>query len=295
MSRKLLLARSETSRTACARGMLRTGVDEKTGELLTSAVPAARVGWAAGLVSGMAGALMAGHFNACDVDQLASGEDAAGRKLPSHAWMALRRLGWTLTAPEGVKANDRIARMAQEQAGRSLRSAKWRADLATGVPAAWPADPKKRTTQEWDQVREAVPGGQFLAPSVIKSRTRQAVAFQRKHRRLPVDVFELEPTPRIATMLLLSACDGQQASIERTDDPTRALLRLQLPTRPDPASYADWPAPSPCPRRSGPVRSCTCPPCVSGAAGCGPISPTPTLSPKPSAPDPPWHSAWTGA
>src|SRR5258708_26898696 len=126
MSRKLLLAEGETSRTACARGMLRTGVDEKTGELLTSAVLAERVGWGADLVSGMAGALSAGHWNASDVDQLASGEDAGRRKLPSNAWMALRRLGWTVTAPEGVKANDRIVRMAQEQAGRSLRSAKWR-------------------------------------------------------------------------------------------------------------------------------------------------------------------------
>ncbi|WP_342786910.1 zinc ribbon domain-containing protein [Streptomyces tailanensis] len=42
-------------------------------------------------------------------------------------------------------------------------------------------------------------------------------------------------------MLLLSACDGQQATIERgEDDPQRALLRLQLPTRHDPRSYRDW-------------------------------------------------------
>ncbi|MFD7282003.1 zinc ribbon domain-containing protein [Streptomyces sp. NPDC059862] len=41
-------------------------------------------------------------------------------------------------------------------------------------------------------------------------------------------------------MLLLSACDGQQATIERADDPGRALLRLQLPTRPAPSSYKDW-------------------------------------------------------
>jgi hypothetical protein len=41
-------------------------------------------------------------------------------------------------------------------------------------------------------------------------------------------------------MLLLSACDGQQAGIERADERGRALLRLQLPTRPDPRSYADW-------------------------------------------------------
>ncbi|MEV0811456.1 hypothetical protein [Micromonospora sp. NPDC050200] len=54
--------------------------------------------------------------------------------------MALRRLGWTATTPEGVKVNDRIVRMAQEQAGRALRSAKWRADLTAGVLSTWPAE-----------------------------------------------------------------------------------------------------------------------------------------------------------
>ncbi|MFJ2582703.1 zinc ribbon domain-containing protein [Kitasatospora aureofaciens] len=240
MSRKLFLAEGETSRTACARGLLRTGVDEKTGELLTAATLAQRVDWAVDLVSGLTGTLLTGHWNASDVDTLASGQDAGGRKLPANAWMALRRLGWTVTAPDGVRVNDRIVRMAQEQAGRALRSAKWRADLTAGVLATWPADPGKRTADEWDAVREAVPGGQFLPSSVIKSRTRQTAAFERRHGRLPVDVFELEPTPRTARMLLLSACDGQQATIERTDEPGRALLRLQLPTRPDPASYKDW-------------------------------------------------------
>ncbi len=42
-------------------------------------------------------------------------------------------------------------------------------------------------------------------------------------------------------MLLLAACDRQQATIERSDtDPGRVLLRLQLPTRADPRSYRDW-------------------------------------------------------
>ncbi|MFC5954553.1 zinc ribbon domain-containing protein [Streptomyces pratens] len=239
MSRKLQLAEGETSRTACARGLLRTGVEEKTGELLTASVLAERIDWVMGLVSDMAGKLTAEHWNNLDVDVLASGEDASGRKLPSNAWMALRRLGWTVNSD--AKVNDRIVRMAQEQVGRSLRSTKWRADLTCGVLTSWPADPAKRTADEWDAVREAVPGGQHLPSSVIKSRTRQAVAYERKHGRLPVDVFELEPAPRIARMLLLSACDGQQAAIERHEtDPGRALLRLQLPTRPDPQSYRDW-------------------------------------------------------
>ncbi|WP_055691879.1 zinc ribbon domain-containing protein [Streptomyces prasinus] len=241
MSRKLPVGEGETSRTACARGLLRAAVDEKTGELMSASLLAERVGWAVDLVSGMTSELIAERWNTTDVDILASGEDVGGRKLPSNAWMALRRLGWTVTAPGGVKVNDRIVRMAQEQAGRTLRCAKWRVDLTFGVLGAWPADPARRTAQEWDAVREAVPGGRHLPSSVIKSRTRQIAAFARKHGRMPADVFQLEAALRVARMLLLSACDGQQATIERHEsDPGRALLRLQLPTRSDPCSHRDW-------------------------------------------------------
>ncbi|MGE5131932.1 MAG: zinc ribbon domain-containing protein [Gemmatimonadota bacterium] len=240
MSRKLPLAQGETSRTACARALIRAGVDEETGEILSSAALVERVGWCADLVAGMTSSLVAGHWNTGDVEMLASGVDAGGRKLPSNAWMALRRLGWTTAAPEGVKVNDRIVRMAQEQAGRAVRSVKWRADLAAGILAAWPADPRKRTPEEWEQVRKAIAGGEYLPSSVIRSRTRQVAAFERKHGRLPADLFELEPVARMARMLLLAACDGQQATVERSGDGRRALLRLQLPTRPDPQKYADW-------------------------------------------------------
>ncbi|MFF4259166.1 zinc ribbon domain-containing protein [Streptomyces sp. NPDC001663] len=241
MSRKLPLADGETSRTACARALIRTGVDEKTGELLTAAALMERVGWCTGLVAQMTGTLLAEHWNTTDVDVLAAGQDAGGRKVPSNAWMALRRLGWTTAPDEGVKVNDRIVRMAQEQAGRALRSVKWRADVVDGVLAAWPADPKKRTPEEWDHVRAAIPGGEYLPSSIIRSRTRQITAFERKHGRLAADLFELEPTPRVPRMLLLAACDRQQATIERlATEPTKALLRLQLPTRPDPQMYADW-------------------------------------------------------
>ncbi|MEO6088407.1 MAG: hypothetical protein ABIQ18_35370 [Umezawaea sp.] len=219
---------------------MRAGVVEKSGEFLSAAVLAERVGWCADLVSGMVAGLLAGHWNTVDVDMLASGVDAAGRRLPSNAWMALRRLGWAVAPPTEVTVNDRIVRMAQEQAGRVLRSATWRTGLTAGVLATWPADPAKRTPQEWDSVRGAVSDGRFLPSGVIRSRTRQIAAFARKRGRLPGDVFELESAPGVARMLLLSACDGQQATIERADDPHRVLLRLQLPTRPDPRSYQDW-------------------------------------------------------
>ena len=241
MSRNLPPGEGETARTACAPGLLRTAVEEETGETLSPAALADRVGWAVGLVSGMACEVMAAHWNATDVDALASGVDAGGRALPSNAWMALRRLGWAALPPVGVRVNDRIVRMAQESAGRALRLAGWRAGVIAGILATWPASPAGRTAEEWDAVREAVPGGRHLPSSVISSRTRQAAAFERKHGRLPADVFELEPAPPMALVLPLSACDRQQATMERHDgDPGRALLRLQLPTRADPGSYRDW-------------------------------------------------------
>ncbi|MGW8779580.1 zinc ribbon domain-containing protein [Streptomyces sp. NPDC055796] len=184
--------------------------------------------------------LVAAHWNADDVAALASGKDSEGRKLPSNAWMALRRLGWATAPPRGVRVNDRIVRMAQEQAGRTLRSAQWRAELVSGVLGSWPADPSGRTADEWVQVRAAVPGGRHLSSGVIKGPTRQIEAFLKTNGGLPADVFELESAPRTSRMLLLSACDGQQAGIERADVPDRALLRLQLPTRPDPRSHRDW-------------------------------------------------------
>ena len=285
MSRKPPLGESETARTACAPGLLRTAVEEETGELISAPVLAERVGWAAGLVSGMAATLTAGHWTAADVGVLASGVDAAGRALPSSAWMALRRLGWAAGPPEGIRVNDRIVRMAQETAGRALRSAKWRADVTAGILATWPASPARRTPEEWDAVREAIPGGRHLPSSVISSRTRQAAVFEREHGRLPADLYEMEPAPPAARMLLLSACDRQQATIERHESrPGPGTAAAATPCLPRPRSPAGTgrgsPARSCCRRRSRRTRCCTCLPCASARAVSALTSPTPTPCPS---------------
>ncbi|MGW5667128.1 hypothetical protein [Micromonospora sp. NPDC003776] len=101
MSRMVSLAEGEASRTACVRAFVRAGVDEQTGKVLSQAVLAERVGWCADLVAGMVSGLLAQRWNAVDVQVLASGVDVGGRRLPSNAWMALRRLGWTATVPDG--------------------------------------------------------------------------------------------------------------------------------------------------------------------------------------------------
>jgi hypothetical protein len=221
--------------------LVRGGTDEKTGEALTTATLAERVAWCAALVQSMAARLSAGHWNPDGLESLASGRDRAGRPLPAMAWMALRRLGWGTAPPEGVTVNDRVVRMAQEQAGRALRSACWRDGLTRAVTGTWPADPAKRTGEEWDAVRAAAPGGEHLPSAVIRARTRQIIRYPRDHGRLPDGVTELEAPPRMPGMLILAACDRQQAVLERHEaDPRRALLRLQLPVRPDPRGYCDW-------------------------------------------------------
>jgi hypothetical protein len=234
-------ATAGAARTACARVLVRGGTDEKTGETLSAAAVAERVGWCAALVQGMAGRLAVGHWNPADLETLASGEDGAGKPLPSQAWMGLRRLRWAAIPPDGVKANDRIARMAQELAGRLLRSALWRDALTIAVVGTWPADPDKRTPEEWNAARAALPGGEHLPSPVIRARTRQAACYLRCHGRLPAGVTELEAPPRVPAILILAAADRQQAVLERHEaHPRRALLRLQLPVRPDPRGYSDW-------------------------------------------------------
>jgi hypothetical protein len=237
----MALGGASAARTACALVRVRGGTDEKTDESLSAAAVAERVDWCAALVKGMAARLVSTHWDVGGLRALASGADPAGRPLPAQAWMALRRLAWAAAAPDRVRVNDRVARMAQELAGRLLRSALWRDALTTAVTVTWPADPAKRTPQEWDAVRAAVPGGEYLPSAVIRARTRQVARCLQDQGRLPAGVTALEGPPRVPAMLVLAACDKQQAGIERHEtDPARALLRVQLPARPDPRSYRDW-------------------------------------------------------
>jgi hypothetical protein len=97
--RKIPLAEGETARTACVRVLVRSGVEEKTGELLPPAVVAQRVRWCADLIATMTTGLLTARWNAPDVARLTSGVDAGEQPLPSSAWMALRRLGDPRFAP----------------------------------------------------------------------------------------------------------------------------------------------------------------------------------------------------
>jgi len=243
--RKIAVEAGETVRVACASASAFRGLDAVSGEVLGAGALAVRVGWLTDLVEAMAAGVIAEHWRHTDLDLLASGRAPSGEKLPSNAWMALRTLGWSATVPAGVYVSDRVRRIAEEQAGRVLRSAHWRAELVAGVLVSWPVDnpdPMRRTPGEWEALRAACPDGTGIAASVLRARTRQILNYTAVHHRMPVDVCELEAAPGAGHQVVLAAADKQLATLERCpDDPARyAVLTVRLPVRPDPRSRADW-------------------------------------------------------
>ncbi|MEU9288919.1 transposase, partial [Streptomyces sp. NPDC048275] len=131
--------------------------------------------------------------------------------------MALRTLGWGAVVPDGLYVPDRVRRVAEEQAGRALRSAWWRSEITDAVLATWPvgpdADPLRRTETEWAALRAACPDGQAVAASVLRARTRQVVAFQATYGCLPVDVCALEGAPGGGRQVVLAAADKQLCTL----------------------------------------------------------------------------------
>ncbi|WP_067024441.1 zinc ribbon domain-containing protein [Streptomyces dysideae] len=246
MRRKVQLGEGETGRVACASASAFRGLDTVTGEVLGADALSERVGWLTALVESMCAEVTGARWNRPDLARLASGRDLSGQRLPSHAWMAMRMLGWAASAPEGVYVPDRVRRIAEEQAGRALRSAWWRTQITDAVLATWPtgpdADPIRRTGAEWEALRAACPDGQAVAASILRARTRQAAAFHAARGRLPADICELEAAPGGGRQVVLAAADKQLATLARCeDDPARyAVLTVRLPVRPDPRTRGDW-------------------------------------------------------
>lgn len=204
---------------------------------VTGPVLAERVGWLADLIRGMADDLVDAHWGSVDLAALAAGVGPDGRKLPKNGWMALRRLGWGATPPAGVVVSDRVRRIAEEEAGRALRLAVYRRQVAAVLIATWPADPVHRRDDEWSALRAALPDG--VDNATIRNRTRQIAAFAAEHGRLPVDLGDLEDPPRVARQVSLAAADRQQVLVDRVDEST-VRVWTQLPLTPAPASYRGW-------------------------------------------------------
>jgi hypothetical protein len=175
------------------------------------------------------------------LDDLAAGVDERGEDLPSKGWMAIRRLNWPqdVPSPAGVYVSDRVRRGAEEYAARTLRLALHRRTIVTAVLATWPADPRRRTESEWTALRKLLPAG--VAGAEIRNRTRQIRAYVAEHGCLPAGLCALEGPPRITGLVLLTAMDRQQVTLQRVDEAT-ARLRVKLPLRSGPATGRDWAA-----------------------------------------------------
>ncbi|MCJ0867975.1 transposase [Streptomyces sp. AP-93] len=244
MRRKIALGEGEAGRVACVSATAFRGLDTVSGEVLNTAALGERVGWLTTLVESMAAGVIGGHWSRAELALLASGVARSGERLPSNAWMAMRTLGWTAVVPAALYVPDRVRRVAEEQAGRVLRSAEWRAGLVDAVLTTWPAggDPMQRTVEEWAALWAACPQGTVVPASVFRSRTRQVLRFLAVHRRLPAGLCELEAAPGGGRQVVLAAADKQLATLTRCeDDPAHhAVLTVRLPVRHDPRTRADW-------------------------------------------------------
>ncbi|MCW2887366.1 MAG: hypothetical protein QOE54_5202 [Streptosporangiaceae bacterium] len=208
-----------------------------TGEVVPEPVLVRRVGHLLNLVHDAAAKVVAERWNTADLNALASGMSADGRRLPSKGWMVVRRLGWSSQTPEDVYVSDRVRRAIDEEAARALRLAGYRRSILAAIIATWPADPGKRTGTEWKDLRAALPDGVMAAE--IRNRTRQVRDHLKAHGRLPKDLPDLEEPPRNAPQVLLAAADKQLVTIDRAGDGS-AVLRVQLPLVESPASSRDW-------------------------------------------------------
>ncbi|MGW6499246.1 zinc ribbon domain-containing protein [Nonomuraea angiospora] len=210
---------------------------EKTGESVCHALLVRRVARLTGLVTDLAVRLVTARWNTADLDVLASGVGLDGRALPSKGWMALRRLGWGVSAEPGVSACDRVLRCAQEQAARALRHTLHRRRLVAAIVATWPHNPRARTRAEWAALRAVLPDGVMAAE--VRNRTRQIRAHLNEHGMLPDDLTELEEPPGVAAQIVLAAADRQLVTLERTGRRS-ARLRVRLPLVEAPACRRDW-------------------------------------------------------
>lgn len=205
------------------------------GVTLSERVLVQRVEWAINLAYIVAKDLLATIWNPRELDQLATGSDRIGRRLPSKGWVAACRLGWDRT-PTDFYIPSRLRRCSQEQIVRTMRGAAWRATVSKALLDTWPAQPK-RTQQDWDALWAAVPPGTTKVN--VRNHIRQIMNWAKVNGRMPGHLCDMEGLPRLAPELLLAACDKQLVYVERAES-NICGLRVRLPTRPDPQTGDDW-------------------------------------------------------
>jgi len=190
-----------------------------------------------GLVDSMTTNMLEDHWNKADLARLASGVGPDGRDLPSNGYVAMRRLGWTANAPLAVVVSDRVRRMAEESAARTLRLGVYRQQIVSGLMESWPEDPKRRSADEWEACWNVIPPSTTKVE--VRNRTRQVAAYVDEQGELPDGIWDLEAPPGVGRVALLAACDSQQVKLARTG-PGCAVLTVLLPTNAHPSSYSEW-------------------------------------------------------
>jgi len=207
------------TRTATATAY--DGVDTDTGEIVTGAVLAARMGWLADLIAGVGQQVLDAHWNAADLAALNAPALPSGARMPRFAFKAVAALwGWA-KVPAGVYAPSRVVWMGNELAGRQLRSAAYRAAAVAEVTAG--VDLADATTD----------------PVTYRNTARHVGKFYDTHHRPPVDLFELAPdAPRVPRQVPLAASDDQFS--RRGTHGATVTITVLLPRLAAPASRAQW-------------------------------------------------------
>lgn len=213
------------------------GVDIATGEVVVPGVVRERVEWLSNITRDITIRIVTERWNERDIAVLAAGNDGSGRRLPSSGHVALARLGWGVTPPDGVYVPSRVMRVATEHAARLLRAAVSRDAVIDGIAASWPVNPVKRTPDEWGALWAAVPTGTTRA--VVRNRTRQIAAYlATSDGTHPTSVTVLEGPPRVSGQILFAAADQQLVTLQR--DGRVGNLTVKLPTVAHPTCRNDW-------------------------------------------------------
>jgi hypothetical protein len=212
-----------------------TAREAKTGVKISTKSLVERAGWALDLADEMGMTLLQECWDEEHLARLAKGVDGQGRKLPSKGYVALRRLGWRVVPPDGVRVNDRFLRVVEENVARSLRLTLHRKVILEEVLKTWPKT-HKRSSEDWAALWAMLPPGTTKVE--VRNRTRQVLAFMAANGRLPAGLVELEESPKLGRILNLAAADKQLVKMERQGQ--MAELSVSLPACPRPGSHADW-------------------------------------------------------
>ena len=219
---------TSTARAICL------GAQDRQGERISSRELTNRIQAAITLVSEMTDTLLQDLWNPWGLTSIC-GPDELGNPLPSFAYKALERLGWQATSPTQVHVCSRMKRMAEEAAGRTLRTGEERAWVVECLLATYPWDTQELKDQLWKQLPRST------SSTWVRNLQRRVRKFLLQTGVLPINLCDLEPTSTHGDSLLLAATDSQYAFLTQTDDIADALiLEILLPTNSRPRTRQEW-------------------------------------------------------